>query len=106
VALAHSGLGDIAPIRRPPGDAPSGNGAENVARAIAALPDVDAVVAGHTHEVLPTECDCDIEPPGTPIVQPGFWGSHLGCIDIALRNPVGAEAGPWSILKSHAEAFP
>jgi 2',3'-cyclic-nucleotide 2'-phosphodiesterase/3'-nucleotidase len=51
VALAHSGLGDCMQSGASPGDAgPSGNGAENVARAIAALQDVDAVVAGHTHD--------------------------------------------------------
>jgi 2',3'-cyclic-nucleotide 2'-phosphodiesterase/3'-nucleotidase len=53
VVLSHSGLGE-------PSTAPSGGdspdtsvGAENVARRIAALPEVDMVVAGHTHEVYP-----------------------------------------------------
>jgi 2',3'-cyclic-nucleotide 2'-phosphodiesterase/3'-nucleotidase len=107
VALAHSGLGDCMQSGVSPGDAgPSGNGAENVARAIAALQDVDAVVAGHTHEVFPTECDCDIFPPNAPIVQPGYWGSHLGCIDFALGKSRGGTGNDWSILRTHAEALP
>jgi hypothetical protein len=67
---------------------------------------VDAVVAGHTHEVFPTECDCDIFPPNAPIVQPGYWGSHLGCIDFALSKSRGGTGNDWSILKAHAEALP
>jgi 2',3'-cyclic-nucleotide 2'-phosphodiesterase/3'-nucleotidase len=106
VALAHSGLGDIALPTPDQADTPRDTFPENAALAIAALPDVDIVIAGHTHDVYPPSRDCDIEPPGTPIVQPGFWGSHLGCIDIALTKPRGAEAGPWSILKSRVEAFP
>jgi 2',3'-cyclic-nucleotide 2'-phosphodiesterase/3'-nucleotidase len=57
---------------------PSGNGMENVARAIAALQDVDAVVAGHTHEVFPTECDCDIFPPECPDRAAGLLGVAPG----------------------------
>ncbi len=99
VALAHSGLGESTP------PAP-GAEAENAARAIAGLPDIDVVVAGHTHDVFPTECDCDISPPRVPIVQPGFWGSHLGCIDMALVKDNDRASGGWKMAKAHAEALP
>jgi 2',3'-cyclic-nucleotide 2'-phosphodiesterase/3'-nucleotidase len=106
VVLSHSGLGE-------PSTAPSGGdspdtsvGAENVARRIAALPEVDMVVAGHTHEVYPRKCACNILPPDTPIVQPGFWGSHLGCIDIAISRSRTDPSQGWTVLKAHAEALP
>lgn len=99
VALAHSGLGD-GNLRTP------ACGAENAAHAIAALPEVDVVVAGHTHEVHPNERDLDIRPPRAPIVQPGYWGSHLGCIDMALVKQDGVQSPGWRIAKAHAEALP
>lgn len=84
VALAHSGIGQ--------GATPSG--AENAAHLLAAIPGIDAVVAGHTHIAFPgpdTRADDMIDPVqgrlcGKPAVMPGFWGSHLGVIDLSLRK--------------------
>lgn len=75
VVLAHSGLGraDAAP------------GDENVALALARLDGVDAVVAGHTHHVFPAPMIPLGSSDHAPIVQPGFFGSHLGQIDLELR---------------------
>lgn len=88
VALAHSGIGAIDPV----------DGMEDAATALAALPEVDAVIAGHSHltfpgpGIPPTE---DIDPDrgllaGKPAVMPGHSASHLGIIDLTLsRNPFG-----------------
>ncbi|MCU4654133.1 bifunctional 2',3'-cyclic-nucleotide 2'-phosphodiesterase/3'-nucleotidase [Roseibacterium sp. SDUM158016] len=103
IALVHGGLGDGGDT----GDL--AEGAENTAQAIAGLADVDAVVAGHTHEVHPTTFDCRPATDRTPIVQPGFWGSHLGIIDIAIESEEPQRRGTarrWSIAKSRTEAVP
>jgi 2',3'-cyclic-nucleotide 2'-phosphodiesterase/3'-nucleotidase len=103
VVLTHSGLGDCETTLASAGDGPD-MGKENVARTIAALADVDVVIAGHTHEVYPPAGDCDIVPPNVPIVQPGSLGSHLGCIDLALVRQRDGDG--WTILKADAEALP
>ncbi|WP_051476383.1 bifunctional 2',3'-cyclic-nucleotide 2'-phosphodiesterase/3'-nucleotidase [Paracoccus sp. J39] len=86
VALSHSGIGALAP-------APM---MENAATALAALPGIDLVIAGHTHRVFPSP-DHPQGPgidarrgtlAGKPAVMPGFWGSHLGLIDLRLE-PAG-----------------
>lgn len=84
VALCHSGIGD--------GRADSN--AENVAEQVAALPEVDVVVTGHSHRVFPGpdyagRRDVDAQRGalhGKPAVMPGFWGSHLGVIDLTLEQ--------------------
>lgn len=87
LVLAHSGLGH---------DEDPAEG-ENVGRIIARLDGVDAVVAGHTHNIFPRPGDPNGLIDGTPLVQPGFWGSHLGQIDLIL-HPTGAKAGPrWQV---------
>ncbi|WP_108500999.1 bifunctional 2',3'-cyclic-nucleotide 2'-phosphodiesterase/3'-nucleotidase [Paracoccus indicus] len=83
IALAHSGIGS--PDPHP--------GMEHAATALAALPEVDVVIAGHTHEVFPGPGWQNH--PGTdgtrgtlmgkPAVMPGYGGSHLGVIDLDLR---------------------
>jgi 2',3'-cyclic-nucleotide 2'-phosphodiesterase/3'-nucleotidase len=93
VALAHSGLGEGACGERRNArrvDAPSGNGAENVARAIAALPGCGRRGRGPHARGLPRRLRPRHRSAERPIVQPGFWGSHLGCID----SPCQADAGP------------
>lgn len=87
VALCHSGLGDGE-------DRP---GQENAALALSALDGIDAIVAGHTHRLFPGP---EATPPlpgadpvrgslcGKPAVMPGFWGSHLGLIDLVLDRTV------------------
>jgi 2',3'-cyclic-nucleotide 2'-phosphodiesterase / 3'-nucleotidase len=39
---------------------------------------------------------------GVPAVMPGFWGSHLGVIDLALKRTDGR----WSVEKATVEARP
>lgn len=73
VALCHSGQG-------PEQDAPD---LENALLPLAASGAVDAIVAGHTHRVWPDSADNGLIH-GVPVVQPGFFGSHLGQITLDL----------------------
>ncbi|MFN3276312.1 MAG: bifunctional 2',3'-cyclic-nucleotide 2'-phosphodiesterase/3'-nucleotidase [Paracoccus sp. (in: a-proteobacteria)] len=91
IALAHSGIGPLLPHPR----------IENAATALAALPGIDVVIAGHTHEVFPgprAPSDQGIDPErgtlaGKPAVMPGYGGSHLGVIDLDLKvQPAGGVA--------------
>jgi 2',3'-cyclic-nucleotide 2'-phosphodiesterase/3'-nucleotidase len=93
VALCHSGLG-------PAGAAAADPEAENAALAVAAIGGIDAVVAGHTHEVFPSadlagRAGCDTEAgrlAGRPATMPGWEGSHVGVIDLTLERGQG---GRW-----------
>lgn len=103
VALSHSGIAA-------PGAADQ---AENASLALAAAADVDALITGHTHEVFPRP-----DGPrgggidtakgtlaGKPAVMPGFFGSHLGVIDLHLRRKTGADGG-WQVVSHLAAARP
>ncbi|MGI3183762.1 bifunctional 2',3'-cyclic-nucleotide 2'-phosphodiesterase/3'-nucleotidase [Nioella aestuarii] len=73
IALCHSGQGADQ-------DTPD---LENALVPLAASHAVDAIVAGHTHRVFPRD-DADGLIHGIPVVQPGFFGSHLGQITLDL----------------------
>ncbi|QFS81590.1 Trifunctional nucleotide phosphoesterase protein YfkN precursor [Roseivivax sp. THAF40] len=90
IALCHGGLGDPAPSP----------GAEDVARCIARLPGIDAVVAGHRHEVGAE----DAQEGAAPIVSAGSHGSHLGQIDLHLTQDP-ARPG-WHIAASATALWP
>ena len=83
LALSHSGIGAGTPVPM----------MENASAALAALPGIDALVAGHTHQTFPAHdfpAATGIDPAhgqlwGKPAVMPGFYGSHLGVIDLDLR---------------------
>ncbi len=94
VALAHSGIGSP--------DAEYGM--ENAAAALAALPEIDAVIAGHSHLAFPgpgIPASPGIDPvrgllSGKPAVMPGHSGSHIGVIDLLLTPlPLGRRG--WSV---------
>ncbi|MFM7443505.1 MAG: metallophosphoesterase, partial [Tabrizicola sp.] len=95
VALAHTGIGDLVPK----------NGTENAATALAALPEVDAVVAGHSHQVFPgpdIPASAAVDPvagrlAGKPAVMPGHSASHIGIIDLELER---SRTGPrrWRVV--------
>ncbi|MCU0903503.1 MAG: bifunctional 2',3'-cyclic-nucleotide 2'-phosphodiesterase/3'-nucleotidase [Tabrizicola sp.] len=84
VALAHSGIGALHPEA----------GSENAATALAALPEIDAVVAGHSHQVFPgpdIPATAAVDPvagrlAGKPAVMPGHSASHVGIIDLDLER--------------------
>ena len=101
IALSHSGIG---------ASVASAN-MENASAALAALPGIDAVIAGHTHQTFPspdfTGDGGAIDPVqgrlyGKPAVMPGFHGSHLGLIDLFLTR----RSGGWRVAGSHAELRP
>lgn len=76
IALSHSGIG--APTPTP--------WMENATAALAQMDGIDALVAGHTHQNFPppdTPAACRLLF-GKPAVMPGFYGSHLGVIDLDL----------------------
>jgi 2',3'-cyclic-nucleotide 2'-phosphodiesterase/3'-nucleotidase len=100
VLLAHSGLGR--------GDAPPMS--ENVVAQLATIPGVDAIVFGHSHAEFPGPAFAD--QPGVdvgsgtvnkvPAVMAGRWGSHLGVIDLVLRQ----DGGRWKVLQGKGEIRP
>ena len=100
VALCHSG---ISRLRRTPGE-------ENAARNLAQVEGVDALFIGHQHLLLPGEDFADVAGVdaarglihGKPAVMAGFWGSHLGVIDLALERG----ASGWLIASAKVEARP
>ena len=100
VALCHSGVSRKAPQ---PGE-------ENAALALAAVGGVDAMFLGHQHLLLPGPDFSGIDGVdvvngalrGAPAVMAGFWGSHLGVIDLSLER---AGAG-WRVAAARVEARP
>lgn len=92
IALSHSGIGDPTPLP----------GTENASAAVAALPGVDVLVAGHTHLTFPPADAPDATLSGTPAVMPGFFGSHLGVIDLTLTRD---DAG-WHVVDHRSRLWP
>jgi len=101
IALAHSGLAeaDAAPDQ------------ENAVIPLAALDGIDAVIAGHTHLRLPSQDAAPLPHTdranglvhGKPVVMPGHHGSHLGIIDLDLRQTPG---GRWRVARAQAVLRP
>jgi 2',3'-cyclic-nucleotide 2'-phosphodiesterase/3'-nucleotidase len=101
VALSHSGIA-----------ADQGAGAENASLQLAAVEGIDVVFTGHQHLVFPNSKDfegidgADLAAgtlAGKPAVMAGFWGSHMGLVDLLLEK--GAD-GNWTIASHTAEARP
>lgn len=100
IVLAHTGISGEPP-------AP---GMENAAIPLARIEGVDAIVTGHSHLVFPSSCFAGIpgvDPArgtimGKPAVMPGFWGSHLGVIDLLLHH----RDGRWQVQRSRSRAMP
>jgi 2',3'-cyclic-nucleotide 2'-phosphodiesterase/3'-nucleotidase len=101
VALSHSGIDG----------GPATDGMENASLHLAAVPGIDVVLTGHQHLVFPGPTDFKDVPGadaakgtlmGKPAVMAGFWGSHLGLIDLLLER----DGSRWRILSHTAEARP
>lgn len=73
LALAHTGLAGL-------GD---DLGEERHADTIAALPEIDGVIAGHSHQSFPHSM---ADSTGRAMLLPGFFGSHLGVMDLCLHH--------------------
>ncbi|WP_417582990.1 bifunctional 2',3'-cyclic-nucleotide 2'-phosphodiesterase/3'-nucleotidase [Pelagibacterium sp.] len=101
VAMNHGGIegGEATPMM------------ENVSLQLGAIEGIDVVLAGHQHLVFPGPDyegieGVDIEAGtlnGTPAVMAGFWGSHMGLVDLLLEVD---DAGAWSVLSHTSEARP
>ncbi len=85
VALCHSGISAT----------PRAGNEENAALYLASVPGIDAIVTGHQHLTFPGHKSFDglagVDNKsgtlaGKPAVQPGFWGSHLGIMDLTLTK--------------------
>ncbi len=89
IALAHTGVEQDLGLPHE----------ENMAQAIAELPGIDAVIAGHSHQAFPKTAE---EAAPLALVSAGFYGSHLGVIDLQLqRHP---QQGGWQVL-AHRSAL-
>jgi 2',3'-cyclic-nucleotide 2'-phosphodiesterase/3'-nucleotidase len=99
VVLCHSGISRLA----------STPGEENAGQDLAKLDGIDALFLGHQHLLLPGEdfvglAGVDTERGtvyGKPAVMAGFWGSHLGIIDLELEKD-----GPWRVTGARVEVRP
>ncbi|MBI5719288.1 MAG: bifunctional 2',3'-cyclic-nucleotide 2'-phosphodiesterase/3'-nucleotidase [Burkholderiales bacterium] len=85
--------------------------AENAIARLAEVPGVDALLFGHSHGEFPgrffnAHPKVDLARGtinGVPAVMPGFWGSHLGVIDLVLERTL-EKAGPtWKVSDARAE---
>lgn len=100
VMLAHSGIGAAGHVE----------GMENAAIPLARIEGVDAILTGHSHLVFPSpffagRAGVDAVRgtlSGKPAVMAGFWGSHLGLIDLLLEQ----EGGKWRVCATRAQTRP
>lgn len=100
VAIAHSGIASSHPDGLK----------ENATAELAQVAGIDAILFGHAHSVFPSEAydgfpGADLEKGtlhGVPAVMPGFWGSHLGIIDLTLSH----EGETWTVSDSAVENRP
>ncbi|MBL8347802.1 MAG: bifunctional 2',3'-cyclic-nucleotide 2'-phosphodiesterase/3'-nucleotidase [Rubrivivax sp.] len=81
--------------------------AENAVARLAEVPGVDAILFGHSHGEFPgrffnAHPKVDLARGtinGVPAVMPGFWGSHLGVVDLVLEK-AGAT---WKVSDARGE---
>ena len=84
---------------------------ENATYYLSEVKGIDAILFGHAHTVFPSEDFADVKGVdlakgtinGVAAVMPGFWGSHLGVIDLQLNV---SDDGTWSVVDSLSEARP
>ncbi len=100
IALSHSGI-----------DVKQGDRMENASFFVAGVEGIDAVFTGHQHLVFPGKKDfqglegVDTDKgtlQGKPAVMGGFWGSHMGLIDLLLER----DGGKWRVVSATSEARP
>ncbi len=101
IALSHSGIDGTSASDR----------MENASLYVAGVDGIDAIFTGHQHLVFPGPKSWDgikaADPvkgtlQGKPAVMAGFWGSHLGLIDLLLEK----DGKSWKIVDFTAEARP
>ncbi|MDO6799658.1 bifunctional 2',3'-cyclic-nucleotide 2'-phosphodiesterase/3'-nucleotidase [Shimia thalassica] len=100
IALSHSGIGEADHIE----------GQENASIPLAAVEGLDAILTGHHHRVFPSPtydnmAGVDVEKGtimGKPATMGGFWGSHMGLIDLMLER----DGNTWKVVTHSSEARP
>lgn len=102
IAIPHSGISTkaYAPDTKP----------ENSSWYLADVADIDAIMFGHSHLTFPSDSFADTTGvdiaagtiKGIPAVMPGYWGSHLGIIDLHLEYNIDTDS--WQVLGSSVEA--
>jgi 2',3'-cyclic-nucleotide 2'-phosphodiesterase/3'-nucleotidase len=100
IALSHSGIGS----------AQHSDGMENASVPLAEVDGIDALMTGHSHLVFPSPTYADYAGldaeagtiHGKPAVMGGFWGSHLGVIDLMLER----DGNEWRVIMAETEARP
>ncbi|MFY0632999.1 MAG: bifunctional 2',3'-cyclic-nucleotide 2'-phosphodiesterase/3'-nucleotidase [Vannielia sp.] len=100
IALSHSGIGS----------ADETDMMENASVPLAAVDGIDCILTGHSHLVFPSSTYADFAAVdaeagtihGKPAAMAGFWGSHLGLIDLMLER----DGSSWRVTGHSAEARP
>ena len=100
IAIPHSGF-DASPAT---------DKMENATYYLSEVPDIDVILFGHAHRTFPDDSfegipGVDAEKGtinGVPAVMPGFWGNHLGIVDLELRKI----DGKWEVVDSRSELRP
>jgi 2',3'-cyclic-nucleotide 2'-phosphodiesterase/3'-nucleotidase len=99
IALSHSGIDATG----------EKDGMENASLYLAGVDGIDAIFTGHQHLVFPGPKTWDgmagVDPvkgtlQGKPTVMGGFWGSHLGLIDLLIEQ----DGGKWKVVDFTTEA--
>ncbi len=100
IALSHSGMGPMGYEEN----------LENASIQVAGIDGIDALVTGHSHLAFPGPQFDGVEGVdnaagtigGKPGVMGGFWGSHLGLLDLLLER----DGNSWRVVSSTSEARP
>ncbi|PWK54126.1 bifunctional 2',3'-cyclic-nucleotide 2'-phosphodiesterase/3'-nucleotidase [Silicimonas algicola] len=100
IALSHSGIGA----------AERTDMMENASVPLAQVDGIDALLTGHSHLVFPSpdyEGYAAVDAAtgmihGKPATMGGFWGSHLGVIDLMLER----DGGEWRVVNTAVETRP
>lgn len=93
IAIPHSGLTTV--DRR--------GMDENATYYLSQVSGIDAILFGHSHRVFPSDTYADVAGAdidngtinGIPATMPGYWGSHLGLVDLQL---VVSNTGVWTVV--------
>ena len=94
IAVPHSGLSVATSQGRD----------ENATYYLSQVEGLDAILFGHAHKVFPSDAYADLEGVdvakgtinGVAATMPGFWGSHLGLVDLKLDVDSN---GNWKVLE-------
>lgn len=100
VAIPHSGISTD----------PYKLGAENSVYYLTEVEGIDAIAFGHSHAVFPGKDFAKLQDVdnakgtinGVTAVMPGRWGSHVGVMDLMLKE----KDGKWQVVEGQSEARP